>query len=90
MLYAPLVMKPEEIRALRDATTKPLNVLALPGMTVREIADAGGQRISVGSQLAWVAVASMTNAAEQIRDVGDFAAFDVRVPVKEWFAAEDA
>ncbi len=30
VLYAPLVRKPEEIRAVRDATSKPINVLATP------------------------------------------------------------
>jgi 2-methylisocitrate lyase-like PEP mutase family enzyme len=87
VLYAPWVRKPEEIRAIRDATSKPMNVLAVPGMTVAEIAAAGGQRISVGSQLTWVAVAAMAKAAEQIRDGGDFAALKVRVPVKEWMGS---
>ena len=39
-----------------------------------EIAAAGGQRISVGSQLSSVAIAAFAQAAEQIRDAGDFAA----------------
>jgi 2-methylisocitrate lyase-like PEP mutase family enzyme len=59
-------------------------VLALPGMTVSEIAEAGGRRISVGSGLTWVAVGAMAAAAEQVRDSGDFSALDVRVPIKRW------
>jgi 2-methylisocitrate lyase-like PEP mutase family enzyme len=85
VLYAPWLRTAEEIRAVCGEISKPLNVLALPGMTVSEIAAAGGQRISVGSQLAWVAVAAMAQAAEQMRDAGDFSALNVRAPVKKWF-----
>ena len=38
VLYAPLVFKSEEIRAVCDATSKPVNVLAIPGT------DRGGDR----------------------------------------------
>jgi 2-methylisocitrate lyase-like PEP mutase family enzyme len=76
----------DEIKAVCDAVSKPVNVLALPGMSVAEIAAAGGRRISVGSQLTWVAAAALANAAEQIRDAGDFSALKVRVPMKDWLA----
>jgi len=84
VLYAPGVRTGEEIRAVCAAVTEPVNVLALPGMTVSEIAEAGGRRISVGSGLTWVAVAAMAAAAEQVRDSGHFSALDVRVPIKRW------
>ena len=84
VLYAPGVRTGEEIRAVCAAVTEPVNVLALPGMTVSEIAEAGGRRISVGSGLTWVAVAAMAAAAEQVRDRGDFSPLDVRVPIKRW------
>ena len=87
VLYAPWLRTVEEIRAVCDATSKPVNVLGIPGLSVREIADAGGRRISVGSQLTWVAVGAMAKAAEEIRDAGDFAALEVRVPLKEWFGS---
>ncbi len=87
VLYAPRLRTRDEIHAVCDAVSKPVNVLALPGMSVREIAAAGGRRISVGSQLAWVAVHAMAQAAEQIRDAGDFSVLDVRVPVKAWLDA---
>lgn len=86
VLYAPGIRSGEEIRAVCDAITKPLNVLAFPGMTVSEIAEAGGRRISVGSGLTWVAVGAMASAAEQVRDRGDFSALDVRVPIKKWLS----
>jgi len=84
VLYAPGIRTGEEIRAVCAAITRPVNVLALPGMTVSEIAEAGGRRISVGSGLTWVAVGAMAAAAEQVRDSGDFSALDVRVPIKRW------
>jgi 2-methylisocitrate lyase-like PEP mutase family enzyme len=84
VLYAPWVRAPDEIRAVCDATSKPVNVLAFPGITVGELAEAGAKRISVGSQLSLVATAAFAKAAEEIRDTGDFAVLNVRVPLKEW------
>ena len=87
VLYAPWLRTTEEIRAVCEATSRPHNVLALPGMTVGEIAAAGAQRISVGSQLSTVAIAAFAKAAEQIRDEGDFSALNVRVPIKDWLGS---
>jgi 2-methylisocitrate lyase-like PEP mutase family enzyme len=70
---------------VRDATSKPLNVLAFPGLTWSEITDAGGQRISVGSQLTWVAVAAMAEAAESLQAGTDYSALAATVKLKEWF-----
>ena len=42
VLYAPGLRTAEEIRAVSDAISKPVNVLALAGMSVGEIAAAGG------------------------------------------------
>jgi 2-methylisocitrate lyase-like PEP mutase family enzyme len=63
-----------------------VNVLALPGLTVAEIAAAGGQRISVGGSLTWVAVAALAAAAVEIRDTGDLSSLAARVPLDEWFS----
>jgi 2-methylisocitrate lyase-like PEP mutase family enzyme len=71
VLYAPRLESADEIRTLRDATSRPLNVLAGPGLSVAEIIEAGGQRISVGGRLAWVAVNAMASAAEELRDGAD-------------------
>jgi 2-methylisocitrate lyase-like PEP mutase family enzyme len=84
VLYAPGLASGDEIRAVREATSKPLNVLAIPPLTMDEIVGAGGQRVSIGSQLAWVAVAATARAAEEIRDSGEFAALTAEVPVKGW------
>jgi 2-methylisocitrate lyase-like PEP mutase family enzyme len=84
VLYAPYLRSTEEIRAVCEATTKPVNVLARPGMTLSEIAAAGGQRVSVGGNLTWVAVGAMVEAAKQIRDDGNFSALDVRLELGDW------
>jgi 2-methylisocitrate lyase-like PEP mutase family enzyme len=85
VLYAPGLRRREEIRAVCEAVTKPVNVLALEGMSMAEIADAGAQRVSVGGGLTWVAVNAMAAAARGIRDRGDFSVLDTSPPLREWF-----
>jgi hypothetical protein len=63
-------------------------VLAFPDMSMGEIVESGGQRISVGSQLTWVAVAAFAAAAERLH-AGDFSALAARVRLKDWLATED-
>jgi 2-methylisocitrate lyase-like PEP mutase family enzyme len=72
VLYAPGLATAAEIRAVCDAVSKPVNVLALPGLSMADIVEAGGQRVSVGGALAWTAVDAMIAAAVRIRDHGDF------------------
>ncbi len=80
VLYAPGLRTVEEIRAVSEATSRPLNVLARPKLSMAEIADAGGTRVSLGGSLTFVAVAAMTAAAERIRDHGDFSDIAVKLP----------
>jgi 2-methylisocitrate lyase-like PEP mutase family enzyme len=84
VLYAPGLGTPGEIRAVCQATAKPVNVLARPDLTMDEIVAVGGRRISVGGGLTWVAVNAMAAAAEQMRDRGDFSSLAVHVQVREW------
>jgi 2-methylisocitrate lyase-like PEP mutase family enzyme len=84
VLYAPGLRNGEEIRAVCEAVSKPVNVLARPGLSMSEITEAGGQRVSVGGGLAFVGVAAMVEAAEQIRDTGDFSSLGVRLRLAEW------
>jgi 2-methylisocitrate lyase-like PEP mutase family enzyme len=86
VLYAPGLRSADEIRAVCEAVPKPVNVLALPGLTLGEIVDAGAQRVSVGGGLAWVAVKAMADAAVAIRDRGDLSPLAARVPLDAWFA----
>ena len=69
-----------------EAVSKPVNVLAHAGLSMSEIVEAGARRVSVGGGLAFVAIAAMAAAAEEIRDRGEFSSLAVRVPVKEWLA----
>jgi 2-methylisocitrate lyase-like PEP mutase family enzyme len=80
VLYAPGLSTPEEIRTVCGAVTKPVNVLALPGLTLGEIVEAGGQRVSVGGNLTSVAYRALADAAEAMRDKGDFASLDAKFP----------
>jgi 2-methylisocitrate lyase-like PEP mutase family enzyme len=84
VVYAPGLRSGDEIRAVAEATSKPLNVLAHRKLSMAEIVDAGACRISVGGGLAFVAVAAMASAAERIRDDGDLSVLDARVPIDEW------
>jgi 2-methylisocitrate lyase-like PEP mutase family enzyme len=86
VLYAPGLADIGQIRAVCDAVSKPVNVLARSGLTAGEIFEAGAQRISVGSRLAWVAVAAMVDAAEAMRDSGDFSKLSVRVYPDDWLS----
>jgi 2-methylisocitrate lyase-like PEP mutase family enzyme len=86
VLYAPGLRTVEEIRAVCDAVSKPVNVLALPSLTVAEIFEAGAQRISVGGSFAWVALAAFAEAATKIRDDGDLSVLAARVRLGDWLS----
>jgi 2-methylisocitrate lyase-like PEP mutase family enzyme len=86
VLYAPGLRDGDQIGAVCDAVGKPVNVLALRGLTVAEIAEAGGRRISVGGALAWVAVSALAAAAERIRDTGELSALEFDRRIKEWIS----
>jgi 2-methylisocitrate lyase-like PEP mutase family enzyme len=86
VLYAPGLRDADQIRAVCEATARPVNVLAHPGLTMAEIVDAGAQRVSVGGALAWVAAGALASAAEQIRDSGDFSVLRTSAPIHEWLA----
>jgi 2-methylisocitrate lyase-like PEP mutase family enzyme len=83
VLYAPGLRSGEEIRAVCGAVTKPVNVLARPGMSLGAIVEAGAQRISVGGGLAWAAVNGLVAAAEELRD-GSFDSLAPPVRLGEW------
>jgi 2-methylisocitrate lyase-like PEP mutase family enzyme len=84
VLYAPGLATAEEIRAVCEAVSKPVNVLARANLTFEEMVTAGAQRVSVGGALTWVAVAGLVSAAERIRDSGDFSSLASGVKIDEW------
>jgi 2-methylisocitrate lyase-like PEP mutase family enzyme len=84
VLYAPGLRDGAEIRAVCEAVSKPVNVLAHKGLTLGEIAAAGGRRVSIGGGLTWVAINAMAAAAERMRDSGDFSALAGPGRIREW------
>jgi 2-methylisocitrate lyase-like PEP mutase family enzyme len=88
VLYAPGLYKLEDIEAVCDAVSKPVNVLAFMqlGLSMSELAEAGAQRVSVGSGLTWTATTAVVEAAERLLE-GDFSALGKPGPVKRWLAA---
>jgi 2-methylisocitrate lyase-like PEP mutase family enzyme len=87
VLYAPGLRDADEVRTVCSAVSRPVNVLAHRGLSMREIVDAGGQRVSVGGALTWVAIRAMASVAEQIRDTGDFSGLAGSGPINEWLQA---
>jgi 2-methylisocitrate lyase-like PEP mutase family enzyme len=63
-----------------------VNVLAAAEFSFADVVAAGARRVSVGGRLTWVAISAMAQAAEALRDDGDFSALAVRLPLAEWFA----
>ena len=83
VLFAPGLRDGDAIRAVCGALSKPVNVLAHPGLTMREIVDAGAQRVSVGGALTWTAVGALIDAAERLRDDGDFSVLGPSARIRE-------
>ena len=54
------------------------------GTRMAELADAGARRVSVGGSLTWVAVKALVDAAQAIRDSGDFSALATGLPLDDW------
>jgi 2-methylisocitrate lyase-like PEP mutase family enzyme len=84
VLYAPGLRTATEIRTVCDAVSRPVNVLALGGLSLAELAEAGAQRVSIGGGLTWVAVNALADAARTIRN-GDFSVLTGSPPLREWF-----
>ena len=71
VLYAPGVREIDGIKAICEAVTKPVNVFSM-GLSRDEIFAAGAQRISTAGGLTFAAANAVIEAAERIRDDGDF------------------
>lgn len=87
VLFAPGLATVEQVREVCSSVSKPVNVLAGPGMRLAELFEAGAQRVSVGGALAWAAVEAMGRAAELIRDEGDFSGLRASARIREWLGA---
>ena len=74
VLYAPGLRTLDEVRLLKGALRKPLNVLGpmLKGVTLAQLADAGAKRVSTGGALARAAVTALLRAGAEMLDRGSF------------------
>ena len=86
MLYAPGLRIADEVRAVCEAVSRPVNVLARPGLTMAELEAAGAQRVSVGGALTWTAVEAFVSAARRIYEQGDFSGLASDPPLDQLFA----
>jgi 2-methylisocitrate lyase-like PEP mutase family enzyme len=77
-LYAPGIKIREQIKAtVKAVAPKPVNFLnsGAFGFTVKDLADMGVRRISVGGTLARVAIDAFIKSAREIADAGKFDSF---------------
>jgi 2-methylisocitrate lyase-like PEP mutase family enzyme len=73
VLYAPGLTRLEDIRQVVTSVDRPVNVLTVPGAPdVRELAEAGVSRISVGGSFALAALGAVADAARELRDQGTY------------------
>ncbi len=74
VLYAPGVRSLEQLREVTSAITAPFNVLSVffPGVSLREFAAAGAQRVSVGGGLNYAAIKPVLLAATEMLEAGTF------------------
>ena len=82
VLYAPGLESAPEIRAVCEAVSKPVNVLARRGLSTADIVEAGAQRISVGGALTWTAVECVRRGGD-----GDRAS---EATTRRWATAHDS
>jgi 2-methylisocitrate lyase-like PEP mutase family enzyme len=72
VLYAPGLPSVEAIREVCRSVSRPVNVLGGPGFRLRELAEAGVKRVSVGSGLSRAALGRFVRAAREILESGSF------------------
>ncbi len=70
VLYAPLVRSVDEIAKLVTAVGAPVNVLAVPGASLSQLAEVGVRRVSTGGALAKVAYGAALVAVRHLLEQG--------------------
>lgn len=80
VLYAPFLTDPDHFRAILSSTHRPLNALLRPdGPSVRELADLGVARISVGAAFTYAAYGALSGLAADLRSGGRQSYFELVV-----------
>lgn len=88
-LFAPGVLRTDDIRTLCASVGKPVNVVmgrtAVPGVprSVDELAALGVRRVSLGSALARAALGAAFRAAHEVRTLGTFGFAEQAMPYAE-------
>jgi len=72
VLYAPGLTEISQVRAICEAVSRPVNVLAVANFSVAELAEAGVRRISLGSKLTNLAFGAVERAAGEMLGRGTF------------------
>lgn len=75
MLFAPGLIKPQDIKLVCSSLRKPVNVIMgfqSANFSVAELAALGVKRISVGSALSRAALGAMIRGAKEIKEQGTF------------------
>ena len=73
VLFAPGLVRIEDIRRVVAEVERPVNVLAFAGVPpVGELAEAGVKRISVGGAFAFAALDAAVEAARELREDGTY------------------
>ena len=72
VLFAPGLTTAEDIRAVVSSVDQPVSVLVLPGVPpIEQLAELGVARVSVGSELSYVALAAVADAARDLLAGGE-------------------
>ena len=85
-LFAPGLTRPEDIRTVCAAVSKPVNVvmgLKSAAFSVAELAALGVRRISLGSALSRAALGAFVRAAREIQEHGTFRFAEEALPYAE-------
>jgi len=73
VLYAPGLVRAQDIRHVVESVDRPVNVLARPGApSTPELAALGVARVSVGGAFAFAALGALCEAATELRDRGTY------------------
>jgi 2-methylisocitrate lyase-like PEP mutase family enzyme len=72
VLYAPGISDIAVVRTICQSVSRPVNVLAVPQLTMTQLNEAGARRISLGSKLTNYAFASLEKASREMLDDGTF------------------
>ena len=73
VLYAPGLVRAQDIRHVVESVDRPVNVLPRPGApSTQELAALGVARVSVGGAFAFAALGALCEAGTELRDRGTY------------------